>query len=225
MPPTGYTADDMAGDLVQLLNELQIDRAHVVGHSFGADIALYFAYKFPERLRRVVAVEAALPALVSVRQREDWPGWAYWTEFLERSGCPVPPEHRADLDYLLRMSLDLPKKWGPLNGLPRNPKPFLRLLETTTMVTDYEEVGSLTLDNIPRIQAPVALVYDDGSAFLNTHDYLLEHLPCAKSILLPRSEWGHFGPLEQPELMAGHLRDFLRPAALSPNIEEQAAAT
>ena len=28
---------------------------------------------------------------------------------------------------------DVPKKWGPLNGLPRNPKPFLRLIDETTI--------------------------------------------------------------------------------------------
>ena len=44
--------------------------------------------------------------------------------------------------YLLRASLDVPKKWGPLAGLPRNPKPFLRLIEETTVATEYEEVGS-----------------------------------------------------------------------------------
>src|SRR3954467_11401922 len=50
MPPTGYTADDMAGDLLGLLDRLEIERASLVGHSFGADIALYFAHHFPERV-------------------------------------------------------------------------------------------------------------------------------------------------------------------------------
>ena len=49
----------------------------------------------------------------------------------------MPPEHRCDTEYLLRMSLHVPKKWGPLNGLPRNPKPFLRLLDETSLATDY----------------------------------------------------------------------------------------
>src|SRR5579871_4134311 len=40
VPATGYSADDMAGDLTDLLDALDIERAHLVGHSFGADIAL-----------------------------------------------------------------------------------------------------------------------------------------------------------------------------------------
>src|SRR3954447_19217005 len=42
MPPSGYTADDMAADLLELIDALEIERPSIVGHSFGADIALYF---------------------------------------------------------------------------------------------------------------------------------------------------------------------------------------
>jgi pimeloyl-ACP methyl ester carboxylesterase len=211
MPPTGYTANDMAGDLEGLLNELEIERADIVGHSYGADTALYFALRNPERVRQVVAIEAALPALIDLRTRGDWVGWSYWAEVLEAAGLTVPPEKRCDTDYLLRLSLALPKKWGPLKGLPREPKAFLKLLDTTTLARDYESVGDLTLENVPKIEAATHLIYTDGTAFLDTQRYLQAHLPNARSILLPPSEWGHFGPLEQPEIVVGHLLDALAP--------------
>lgn len=209
VPPTGYSTDDMIADLEGLLDELGIAQADLVGHSFGADIALYFALNRPERLRQVVAIEAALPAMVYLRSREEWEGWDYWINVLERSGVSVPPERRTDVDYLLRLSVDVPKKWGPLNGLPRNPKPFLRLLDTTTLATDYERIGTLTVEQIPQIHRPITLIYTEGSAFLGTYHYLQDHLPDVRGILLPRTEWGHFGPLEQPDLVAQHLRTIL----------------
>jgi pimeloyl-ACP methyl ester carboxylesterase len=212
MPPTGYSATDMADDLKELLDVLEIEEVDLVGHSFGADIALYFSLLYPERVRKVVAIEAAIPAMIHERAREDWEGWDYWTDVLERSGQTVPPERRYDADYLLRMSLQVPKKWGPLNGLPRDPTPFLRLLETTTMPRDYEQVGALSLDNIPRIRVPVVLVYGERSAFLGAYNYLRDNLPNATTIMLPRTEWGHFGPLEQPEVIVSHLVDSLVPA-------------
>lgn len=205
VPPSGYTLDQMVTDLEELLDALDIRRAALVGHSFGADLALYFAHRNPARTDSVVAIEAALPAMIDYRGREDWIGWDYWSDVLARSGIVVPPEHRCDPEYLLRMSLEVPKKWGPLNGLPRNPKPYLRLLETTSIASDTMVVGELTLENIAKVRPPVTLIYAEGSAFLGTYEYLRAHLPEVDPILLPRTEWGHFGPLEQPELVAEHI--------------------
>jgi pimeloyl-ACP methyl ester carboxylesterase len=202
VPPNGYSADDMAADLEELLDTLGIERASLVGHSFGADVSLYFALRCPERVRQVVAIEAALPAMIYLRSRDDWAGWDYWSDVLARSGHPVPPEHRSDVDYLLRKSLETPKKWGPLNGLPRNPKPYLRLLDSTSIAQDSERVGTLTLERLSDIQVPIYLIFSEGSAFVGTYDYLSEHLPNVRGVLLPRTEWGHFGPLEQPALVA-----------------------
>jgi pimeloyl-ACP methyl ester carboxylesterase len=216
MPPTGYSPSSMAADLVELLDALQIETASVVGHSFGADIALYTALQFPERLRRVIAIEAVLPAMIGVRTLQTSRGWAYWAELLEASGHPVPPEERYNADYLIRQSLLLPKKWGPLNGLPRNPKPFLTLLDNTTIVRDYEDAGALTVENLDKIQTPVTLLYVEGSSFMSSHDCLLAGLPHCQSILLPNTDWGHFGPLEQPDLVAQHVLNILADDAMGP---------
>ena len=50
----------------------------------------------------------------------------------------------------------------------------------------------------------------DGMLFLRAEfdavreriEYLRDHLPDAHPVLLPRSQYGHFGPLEQPDLVA-----------------------
>ena len=81
------------------------------------------------------------------------------------------------------------------------------------MPQDYEKVGALSLNNIPRINVPVVLVYGERSAFLGAYHYLRDHLPDVHSIILPRTEWGHFGPLEQPEVIVEHLLETLSPAA------------
>src|SRR5215218_5209857 len=41
--PTGYTSADHAADLLGLLDALGVDRAKLVGHSFGAVVALHAA--------------------------------------------------------------------------------------------------------------------------------------------------------------------------------------
>jgi pimeloyl-ACP methyl ester carboxylesterase len=208
-PPTGYSLDHMADDLCRLLDALDIERPVVVGHSYGADIGLYLAAGHPERVSEVIAIEAALPAMEQVRDHDGWIGWTYWVQALEQAGLDVPKDKRADLRYLIRATIDMPKKWGPLKGLPRNPKPLLRLLEETSLPEEYRRIGSLTLDRIPTIETPVVLMYTEHSAFIDTFEMLRDRLPDPHPVLLPRSQFGHFGPLEQPDLVAWHIADRL----------------
>lgn len=212
VPPTGYSPDDMAGDLLELLDALELERPALVGHSYGADIALYLAANHPERVSKVIAIESALPALEAVRRDDNWVGWTYWVQALEGAGHEVPADRRSDLRYLMRATIDLPKQWGPLRGLPRNPRPMLRLLEETTLPEDYRRVGSVPLERIPEIRTPIVLMYQERSAFRDTFDHLQAHLPNVEPILLPATQWGHFGPLEQPELVADHVRGQLLPS-------------
>jgi pimeloyl-ACP methyl ester carboxylesterase len=209
MPRSGYTPTSMATDLVELLDALDIRKPAVCGHSYGGDIALYTALHYSERIRRVVAIDAVLPAMLGFDALESVKGREHWAEILEEHGHEVPPERRDDVDYLIRQSLLLPKKWGPLNGLPRNPKRFLELLDQTTVVQDYEDVGALTVNDFDKIQTPVTLMYVEDSAFMSSHDCLYARLPNVDSIMLPRTQWGHFGPLEQPDLVADHLRSIM----------------
>jgi pimeloyl-ACP methyl ester carboxylesterase len=204
-PASGYTPDDMADDLLALLDELEIERPLIAGHSYGADVALYHALRQPDRVREVIAIEAALPALEDSRRDEDWVGWSYWARALDEAGHPVPADKRSDLRYMIRATIDLPKQWGPLKGLPRNPKPLLRLVDETSLPQDYRQVGTLTLERIGSIHTPVVLMYTERSAFMPTFEYLNDHLPNAQAVLLPSTEWGHFGPMEQPELVAQHI--------------------
>jgi pimeloyl-ACP methyl ester carboxylesterase len=204
-PRSGYSPDAMATDLLELLDALEIERPVVIGHSYGADIALYHAARHPDRVRKVIAIEAALPAMEHVRSHDQWIGWDYWVAVLEQAGVSVPPDRRSDLRYLMLATVDLPKKWGPLKGLPRNPRPFLRLIEETTLAEDYRRIGTLTLDRVAELRTPVVLIYAEHSAFVDTFEYLRAHLPTVHPILLPQTEWGHFGPLEQPEVVAHHI--------------------
>jgi pimeloyl-ACP methyl ester carboxylesterase len=207
MPPTGYTTADLATDLCHLLDTLQIERAHMVGHSFGADIALHFAILFPDRLDRLVLAEPAIAALQSLRAREDWPGWEYWRGKLKSGGIEVPPEKWYDIEYLVRSSIKIPKLFGFAKGRTRRSAPLVRLMETTTAAQDYRRESGLTLEKIGQVQHPTMVVYGENSVFLGTYDYLKAHLPNCKPILMPEAE--HFAPLEHPELFVGYLREFL----------------
>ena len=46
--------DDFVGQLVKVMDQLQIDKAHIVGFSFGGLVAQSFALKYPDRLNKLV---------------------------------------------------------------------------------------------------------------------------------------------------------------------------
>ena len=58
LPAADVTLAWYADQLRELLDALGLARAHVVGHSMGALVALEFALNHPERTRRVVAMNA-----------------------------------------------------------------------------------------------------------------------------------------------------------------------
>jgi len=57
--PGGYAFPALAQVLDELLEQKQVARAHVVGHSLGGAVALYFAHAFPRRVDRLVLIDIA----------------------------------------------------------------------------------------------------------------------------------------------------------------------
>jgi pimeloyl-ACP methyl ester carboxylesterase len=53
-----YTMDDYASDIAGLLDQLNIQKAAVVGHSMGGYVALAFARLYPERVRGLALVSS-----------------------------------------------------------------------------------------------------------------------------------------------------------------------
>jgi 2-succinyl-6-hydroxy-2,4-cyclohexadiene-1-carboxylate synthase len=49
-PETGYHMDEMARDVIGVLNELGIEKAHIIGSSLGAEVGLSLATNHPERV-------------------------------------------------------------------------------------------------------------------------------------------------------------------------------
>lgn len=59
-PETGYSMADHAADVIALIDELGLDTVVMGGHSFGALLAIYLAAKYPERITRVIVIDAAI---------------------------------------------------------------------------------------------------------------------------------------------------------------------
>ena len=54
----GFSTEDMADDVIALLNHLHLSSVHLLGFSDGANIGLEIACKYPERLKTLICISA-----------------------------------------------------------------------------------------------------------------------------------------------------------------------
>lgn len=105
MPDTGYGLTQLAEDFRTLLDDLDIDRAHVVGHSHGARVALAFAIRHPDRVTSLTLADTQLRALQDPMRLADWPHWPRWKSDLARQGVTCFPSDEAEIDFRVLAAL------------------------------------------------------------------------------------------------------------------------
>ncbi|HWE40517.1 MAG TPA: alpha/beta hydrolase [Isosphaeraceae bacterium] len=209
VPPVGYTSADHAADLIALMDGLGIDRADVVGHSFGAVIALHAAVLAPDRVGAVVLSDPYFPAL---RHLEDASRWGHWEAFRAEAldaGVTLSDEHWYDLgrffDQVLHLDDDGLRKFRHAVGLPAMDR-LLRLGATTCGADTKAEAG-LTADLIASVTHPVLALYGEHSPFLATARYLADHLPHCRRALVAGAK--HRAPEENPAEFVRIVEEFL----------------
>jgi pimeloyl-ACP methyl ester carboxylesterase len=62
-PAGGFTKMNQAGDLAGVLDRLKIDRAVVVAHDIGNMVAFAFAEQHPDRVSKLVVIDAPVPGV------------------------------------------------------------------------------------------------------------------------------------------------------------------
>jgi pimeloyl-ACP methyl ester carboxylesterase len=210
LPPSGYTSADQAGDTLAILDALGIDRATLVGHSFGGVIAMHAAVLHPDRVEAVVLSDPCFPAL---RHLEDVSRWGHWQNFREeaaRAGVTLSDEYWYDLgkffDQVLHLDGERLLRFRQAVGLPG----FHRLLRLaqTTCGADAKCPAGLTADLICGVTQPVLALFGEHSPFLATADYLDENLPHCINRRVAGAK--HRAPEENPERFVELVDAFLR---------------
>jgi non-heme chloroperoxidase len=196
-PETGYRIEDLAEDVVELLDDLGIGRAMVVGHSMGAWVTQRLAIEHPKRLLGVVLAG-------SFSGTVDDPEFVAFAEEMATVQEPVPAELAREfqestvatplsaeaLDTFVAESLKLPARvWRAL---------FRGFVD----VDHAEELAT--------VNTPALLVWGDRDAFIprEVQDELLEAL--ADSRLVVYEGVGHAVHWEQPERFAADVVEFSR---------------
>jgi len=106
-PESGYSVPIHAADLVELIDELELNRPVVVGHSLGALVGLYFAAHYPEKLSKLVLIDAGAP--LPWKTAEDQFAWL--TASINRLGTSVASFE--DYKQRLKAAPFLGPYWNP----------------------------------------------------------------------------------------------------------------
>src|SRR5919109_2965033 len=205
MPASGYTPDHMVGDFSGLMDYLTIERAVILGHSYGGVVALYYAVLRPERVDKLIIADTGVPCLEPGRGRDAL--LARWREALGREGIEVPDEKAEDVAYLMAQMLKLRGHYWRGMGVRRALARLSRLSNSTSFGQEYRETSGLTLEMIRQIHAPVLLIYGDRSPLTASFQALRDNLPNRKTAIVP--DGGHFSLLQHPELFVRQIEGFL----------------
>jgi pimeloyl-ACP methyl ester carboxylesterase len=164
--PTAYAYNDLGRDLLEVLDELEIDRAVLAGASMGAHTALWLALKRPARVAGLVVITPGYdPDTVDDEKRlARWDALASGLReggvegFIEAYGEPrVPSAWRETVLKVMRQRLSLHEHpeavADALSAVPRA-RPFQRLENLGAISVSAVVVGSA---DEPDPEHPLAL--------------------------------------------------------------------
>ena len=207
--PSGYTSAHMAADLDALLESLGIKKAHLVGHSFGATVALHCAILYPDRVASLVLADPGLPALQPFIDLKQWPYLRDAQAMAKKRGLWIPDDKWSDLVYVARQALSVPRlvPFGLRKQAERSNRRLQRLLETTSALTEAQEVAGLTLERIGGVHQPTLAMYGETSRWLQTAQRLQERMPNCRVAIVKKA--AHFFALSKPKVLVRQVRKFL----------------
>jgi pimeloyl-ACP methyl ester carboxylesterase len=80
-PPKGYEKEQLATDVLALLDELGLEKVRLVGHDWGGWVGYLLCLRAPERFQRYVALNI-LPPLIAPSARSLLGLWRLWYQWV-----------------------------------------------------------------------------------------------------------------------------------------------
>ena len=194
------SVEEMAGDAIALMDHLNIERAHIVGHSTGGAIGQVLAMDYPDRVERLMACAS-------------WPGKDPYFELLFHARKQVLQVSGA-AEYVRQTAMiGRPPQWlrdHPEDILPPAPDLVKKLVASVECavrridaIRAFDRRASLGEINCPVL---VACARDDMVTPVHLSRELAAKIPGAQ---LEITDWGgHFYPVLRPEVFCGQVTDF-----------------
>jgi pimeloyl-ACP methyl ester carboxylesterase len=221
-PRTDYSLGAFAVGLRDLLDELGVESATVVGHSLGGGIAMQFLYQHPDYCRRLVLISSGGlgPEVGIILRLLAAPGAELIMPVIAPS--PVLRAGNAVRSWLSSMGLRSPRGaeiWNAYCSFSdrQTRDAFLRTLRS---VVDYrgQSVSALNRINL-RVGLPILAIWGEQDAIIPVeHAYsALKARPDCRLEVLPNV--GHFAQVEAPDDVADLIDDFMSAARVPADLD------
>lgn len=194
-----------------LMDHLELSRATILGISYGSEVALQFAVKYPERLERLELFNATSRTGPWLGDIGD--GWNYAAancgEAYYLTTIPViysPEFYVKRNDWMQHRREVLTPVFG-------NPAFYQSMVRLTNSAREYDVSGQLE-----RITAPTLVVSCEQDYLTPMHEqrFLAEHIPNSEYVVIPNC--GHASMYEKPMLFASLALGFLNNEVTEYNI-------
>ncbi len=192
-----YSQDIFRDDVIALMDALEIERAHIVGHSMGAYTALHVGIHYPDRCISVVAAGCGWGSTPDLEQREAMKALAAET------GKMFAEE---DFASAVAKYADAPMRQAQKHKDPRGHAEFARMLAEHSPVGHALTMFNLQLKrptlwemqvDLKRFAVPLlVIVGDEDEPCIDGSVFLKRTAPTAGLLVIPRS--GHNIPAEEP---------------------------
>jgi pimeloyl-ACP methyl ester carboxylesterase len=205
---SGYALSSFVGDLTLLLEQLDLDRIDLVGHSLGARVAIGFAGEHPDRIR-TLALSDTGPEVARgggefsrniVSSTQDVRGFRTREEARAHYGKLHPEWQAIFLD--LHAEHQVRENWAGKLVFKSDPELFWITGSAGRRENPY------LWEMCTRVTAPTLIMWGTRSPFLDDDitGRMLEAFPDAR---VCRIEAGHYIPREMPEAFTAALVYFL----------------
>ncbi len=186
----------MAQDVLALLDELNIERAIVIGHSMGGKVAMALSALIPERLDKLVAIDIA-PVDYQVRRHD--------TIFAAlRAVTEAGVTSRTEATTLMRQHI---KEDGVIQFLLKSFQQGEWRFNVPVLWDEYENI--VGWQEVPAWQGPILFIRGGDSPYLDDsyRDSLLRQFPAARAHVI--SGAGHWVHSEKPDAVLRAIHRFL----------------
>lgn len=192
-PDSGYTISQFAADINTLVKRLELKKFHLLGHSMGGQIALYYTLQHPEQVQTLTLLDS-VPA----------------------AGLALDDSTRKAFDLFMNDKNILKEAVQSCMQYSSNPQFALQACEDAfgcapNIFKDNPETMNKTvlLDLVGLITAPTLIIHgrEDLIIPLETMESTFQAMPSATVIILDKC--GHSPQIERPEQFSQVYNNFI----------------